>query len=87
MIHATDIARAIGLLATKTAFDGEVYNLASGVRVTIREMAEELIRAFGVDVPWSLRVSVGSVIHTIGRLTLVESPDWALGLQWISSRA
>ena len=51
MIHATDVARAIGLLATKTAFDGEVYNLASGVRVTIREMAEELIRAFGVDVP------------------------------------
>jgi UDP-glucose 4-epimerase len=51
MIHAMDVARAISLLAAKTSFHGEVCNLASGVRTTIREMAEELIRAFGVEVP------------------------------------
>lgn len=51
LIHAKDVAKAIGLLDEKASFHGEVYNLASGVRVTIREMAEELICAFGVDVP------------------------------------
>jgi UDP-glucose 4-epimerase len=51
LIHATDVAKAIRLLGTKAAFHGETYNLASGTSITIREIAEELIRIFGAQVP------------------------------------
>lgn len=51
LVHATDIAKAVRLLGKKAAFHGEVYNLASGTSITIREIAEELIHIFGTQVP------------------------------------
>jgi UDP-glucose 4-epimerase len=51
MIHAIDVAKAVLLLAMNATFHGEIYNLASGTQVTIREIAEELIRIFDVSVP------------------------------------
>ncbi len=48
-IHAADVARALELLADRAPAQGEVYNLASGVEVTIAELATQLIAALGAD--------------------------------------
>jgi UDP-glucose 4-epimerase len=44
-IHASDIARALTLLVEHGALRGEVYNVASGNEVTIREVANTLSTA------------------------------------------
>lgn len=49
-IHAADIARALHLLATVAPCAGEIYNLATGREVTIRELATRLIQALGSSV-------------------------------------
>jgi UDP-glucose 4-epimerase len=51
MIHAMDVAKALVLLAKEAPFQGEVYNLATGTQVTIKEIAEELIHVLDVNVP------------------------------------
>jgi UDP-glucose 4-epimerase len=51
MIHAMDVAKALTLLAKKASFHGEIYNLAAGTQVTIREIAEELIHIFDANIP------------------------------------
>jgi UDP-glucose 4-epimerase len=48
-IHVTDIARAIVALAKNARFEAEAYNLASGVEVSIRELANLLIEALDRD--------------------------------------
>lgn len=44
-IHATDIARALHLLATVAPAAGEIYNVASGREVTIADLAAQLLAA------------------------------------------
>jgi UDP-glucose 4-epimerase len=44
-IHALDIARAIGVIATAAPMQGEAYNLASGREVTIAELANLVLEA------------------------------------------
>lgn len=46
-IHAADIALGLHLLAEKAPAQGEVYNLASGREVTIRELAAMIATALG----------------------------------------
>lgn len=46
-IHAKDVAIAIRLLAERSEFKGEAYNIASGTEVSIRDLASLLIHAFG----------------------------------------
>jgi len=45
-IHVADVARAADHLA-KTAQNGDVYNVATGRSVTIREVAEQMIHSSG----------------------------------------
>jgi UDP-glucose 4-epimerase len=42
-IHATDVARALVLLATNAPAEGEIYNLATGRETTIRELTTTLL--------------------------------------------
>lgn len=49
-IHATDIARALALLADKAPANGEIYNLSAGRETTIAELASLLISAMGMGV-------------------------------------
>jgi UDP-glucose 4-epimerase len=49
-IHATDIARALVLLAARGEWNGAVYNLASGNETTIRALAVQLVALLGCDV-------------------------------------
>jgi UDP-glucose 4-epimerase len=44
-IHALDIARAIHIISSKAPMRGEVYNLASGQEVTIKELAAMVLAA------------------------------------------
>jgi nucleoside-diphosphate-sugar epimerase len=53
-IHVDDIVRGLMLCATRGGV-GEVYNLASGVETTIRELADEINR--NVDPPAELQVA------------------------------
>ncbi len=46
-IHALDVARALHLIVVKGAMAGDVYNLASGREVTIRDLAGLLAAALG----------------------------------------
>lgn len=51
MIHAQDIFKCIFMLAQKAQFHGEVFNLASGLEITIRELAEKLIEKYNPAIP------------------------------------
>ncbi|MEB3257603.1 MAG: NAD-dependent epimerase/dehydratase family protein [Cyanobacteriota bacterium] len=50
-LHARDVAVAIRLLAERSDFKGEAYNIASGTEVSIRDLASLLIQAFGGEEP------------------------------------
>ena len=47
-VHGADVGRALAAVASAAAFEGEAYNVASGVETSIRELAELLLDAFGV---------------------------------------
>ena len=49
-IHATDIARALALLATDAPARGEIYNLADGRETTISDLASLILRALESDI-------------------------------------
>lgn len=49
-VHVEDVVRA-NLLAATTDHVGEAYNVGTGDRTTIRELAETIREATGVDVP------------------------------------
>ncbi len=46
-IHARDIAEAVALTIESAAFEGEVYNLASGVETKISDLVAMLLDVFG----------------------------------------
>jgi UDP-glucose 4-epimerase len=48
-IHVTDVARAIGAIAEAARFEGELYNVACGREVAIRDLAQRLIKALSRD--------------------------------------
>ena len=50
-IHVRDIAKALFLLSKKASFKGEVYNLGSGIQVSIKELAKEMICLMDKDAP------------------------------------
>ena len=45
-IHATDVARAVRIVAEKAPAKGEVYNVATGTEISIRQAAELLCSHF-----------------------------------------
>jgi nucleoside-diphosphate-sugar epimerase len=47
-IHALDIAKAFRVIACDAPMQGEVYNLASGQEVTVRELATLVLKHFRV---------------------------------------
>jgi UDP-glucose 4-epimerase len=48
-IHARDIARALHIVATKAPMKGDVFNLANGSEVTIRDIAEMVLDSLGAN--------------------------------------
>lgn len=52
-IHARDVAAAISTVAHTAPFEGEAYNVGSGVETPIRELAALLIATLGVSGPVS----------------------------------
>lgn len=64
-IHALEIAKALFVIANKAPMQGEVYNLGTGVEVTIAELAGLLLEA--LDYQGSLKfdgkVSVGNPLN------------------------
>ncbi|QND21365.1 NAD-dependent epimerase/dehydratase family protein [Rhizobium leguminosarum bv. viciae] len=47
-IHAKDIARAISCIVRGGTFNGEVYNVASGVETSISDLAHHVLSAYGI---------------------------------------
>jgi UDP-glucose 4-epimerase len=47
-VYVEDVARANVLVAASTASD-EVFNVASGVETSLRELADALVRVMGAD--------------------------------------
>ena len=49
-IHALDVARALGVIAENAPLQGEVYNVASGCGITIRDLAAMILDALNADI-------------------------------------
>jgi UDP-glucose 4-epimerase len=49
-IHAADVAAALALIVEKGGFGADRYNLASGVEITIRDLAAKLVEKLGLPV-------------------------------------
>lgn len=52
-LHAKDVAIALRILAERSEFKGEAYNIASGQEVSIRELANLVVKTFGGRSPAS----------------------------------
>ena len=52
-VHARDVAAAVAAVAAKGAFEGEPYNVGTGLATPIRELAELLVAAIDRAVPIS----------------------------------
>lgn len=50
-IHVRDIARAIKAVAQTTDFNSEVYNIASGEDISIKDLATKLVNTLNIDCP------------------------------------
>lgn len=50
-IHARDIAAAIHLIAEKDAFQGGIYNIASGGEITIQLLANKILKYWQKNLP------------------------------------
>lgn len=83
-IHVRDVVSAARLVLQKAEMRGEVYNVASGEEVTIRELASGLARALELDVEPEFDgvVPVGNPLNwraDISKLrALGFSPSWNL---------
>jgi UDP-glucose 4-epimerase len=74
-IHIDDIVSAIDLIA-KDESGNNIYNIASGVEVTIRELAEEFALSFGYDksvVSFNNQVKKGDPINWKADITKIQA--------------
>jgi UDP-glucose 4-epimerase len=55
-LHAEDVARALFLLAVKAPAQGEIFNVAQGIEISIRDMAEQIARTCGLPSPHFLGI-------------------------------
>ena len=64
-IHAEDVAQGLRTLAESAPCQGEIYNLASGVEVTIAEVAHLVLKAIGspVQPAFDGRSTPGNPLH------------------------
>ena len=72
-VHARDVAQAVAVAARSARWEGEAYNVATGVETTIASLAQLLLEALGSDAPleFSGRTRPGDPMHwraDIGRL-------------------
>ena len=74
-IHVSDIARGIKAIVDYGQMDSEVYNLASGREVTIRELAEMIIRISKarIKLKFDGRVSPGFPINWKADISKIKS--------------
>jgi len=74
-IHALEIAKALFIIANKAPMQGEVYNLGTGIEVTIAELAELLLAA--LDYQGSLKFdgesSVGNPLNWQAEITKIQT--------------
>lgn len=74
-VHVDDIARALELSIDAEIPPGQVMNLGAGAPTSVRELAEALLQAGGLDVP--VRVTgqfrVGDIRHCFADLTAARS--------------
>lgn len=81
-IHARDVAKAVDAIAACEKMQGECYNVASGVEVTIAELTNLIVTANKVDMPVQFdgenRAGSPSRWHAnIAKLSdLGFAPDW-----------
>jgi nucleoside-diphosphate-sugar epimerase len=64
-VHVEDIARAIykGLIAPITG--APVYNIASGVQITLRELKDILAKEMGITIDWTEKPErAGDILHS-----------------------
>jgi Nucleoside-diphosphate-sugar epimerases len=49
-INIVDLVSAIRLIAEKSAFKGDIYNIANGCQIKVRELAQLLIEEYSFDI-------------------------------------
>ncbi len=74
-IHALDIADAIGSIAKNALMEGEVYNVANGLEVSIRDLAKLIISnlSFHVHLEFDGKVPKGVPLNWCSNISKIES--------------
>jgi UDP-glucose 4-epimerase len=74
-IHATDIARALAVLAEKAPAEGEIYNVSTGRETTIRELAGLASNALDlrVDAHFDGTIRPGDPLNWRGDITKLSA--------------
>lgn len=99
-VYIDDVVAATALGIEKQEADGEIFNVGTGTPVTVMEVAQQLVKQYGIDVPLQVtgNYRLGDIRHNyantnkIGRLLgFKPSVSFAEGIKrftdWVNSQA
>jgi UDP-glucose 4-epimerase len=74
-IHVGDVARAIYCIAQSSAFEAELFNLASGIETTIKNLAELIIGKLGknISINFDMDVPIGNPLNWRADVSKLEN--------------
>ncbi len=98
-VYIDDIVAATALGIEKHESDGEIFNVGSGVSVTVMEVAQQLVKEYGIDVPLQItgNYRLGDIRHNYADTSKIErllgfkaSVSFAEGIKrftdWVASQ-
>lgn len=99
-VYIDDVVAATALGIEKQEADGEIFNVGSGMPVTVMEVASLLVKHYGIDVPVQVtgNYRLGDIRHNYADITKIErllgfkpSVSFAEGIKrftdWVNSQA
>lgn len=99
-VYIDDVVAATALGIEKQEADGEIFNVGTGTPVTVMEVAQQLVKHYGIDVPLQVtgNYRLGDIRHNYANTNKIErllgfkpSVSFAEGIKrftdWVNSQA
>jgi dTDP-L-rhamnose 4-epimerase len=73
-VYIDDIVEATARAVTDVRANNQIFNVGSGERTTVRTVAEELMRAYGIEVPMTVtgNYRLGDIRHNVADISRIK---------------
>ena len=74
-VYIDDMVEATARSVTDVRADNQIFNVGSGERTTVRTVAEELMRAYGIEVPMTVtgNYRLGDIRHNVADISRIAA--------------